>query len=346
MPITSVPLCSVTHARTFASVHGLSAASRPYSKSKFSDNALGSQGEILIKQTALLSLLALAIATTTGCGTSTAAPSANTFTKVAFMSNRTVTPFTNMFAADLDGANVTPIPRTATSLAPSRYLSMSADSKTAAFVAYNGVFFVIGVGGADGTGQKALTTPGGNVNHARISPSGKQIVYDDNTQHVLVINADGTGNLDLTPTLPANTTSCADASFSADSSLVVFTCSGTGYGIYTIKADGTGLKTVEVRANNAFVRSPWLTPDGKKILFHGNLGANSDAVVSVNIDGTGETLVVTSATELVILNTTLFYEYTCTGSPKIYKANLDGTNPVQVTDGTNNDDLYLLGSCA
>lgn len=287
------------------------------------------------RQAILLSILALAIAVTVGCGTTTTP----TFTKFAFLSNRAITPATSLFMANLDGTSVAPIPFTTTN---ARSLSISADAKTAAFVAYNNGY-QLWVSNADGTGQKQVTTPAAPY-WARISPSGKKIVYYDSTQHVSVINTDGTGNLDLTPTFPTGMTQCYEPSFSADSSQVAFTCYGNpaGYGIYTEKVDGTGLKTVETRATNLWVDYPWLTPDGKKIVFVGNF-TGGQGLGSVNIDGTGEALLVHNVYEIVLLNSSLLYENPCSSPLQIFKANLDGTNPVQVSDSTNTSDLYYPG---
>jgi len=301
----------------------------------------------LKQQTVLLSLLAMAIAVTVGCGNSTS--SANTFTKIALLSNRTVTPPTPFFTANLDGSNVTPIPSTLPIGTQVWSLSTSADGKAVAFIARNAGAFQLWTGKADGSAQHAFTTLN-DPRWARISPNGKQIAYNENSvPHIFVINADGSGNLDLTPTLPTGMTSCYDPSFSADGSQVVFTCdsfsTGVVTGIYTVKADGTGLKTVEVRANGDYSDFAFLAPDGKKIVFYGSLGANSNVVLSVNIDGTGETILVPSANEVVLLNSSLYYEDSCNAPGKIFKADLDAKNPVQVTDGTDLDDLYFAGGC-
>ena len=284
---------------------------------------------------------------TVGCGTSTIA--IPKFTKVAFISTRSVNPPTSMFTSNLDGTNVTPIPFSTTNV---QNLSSSADGKTVTFVAYIAGSYSLWIGNSDGTGQKQLTTPG-NIYWARLSPNGKQIVYSDNMNHISIMSADGTGFLDLTPTLPTNMMRCYEPSFSADSSQVVFGCYGSAmYGIYTVKTDGSGTKTVEVRGNKT-VDYPFFTPDGKKIIFVGNSFAvaathnqaiNPYSVGSVNIDGTGETVLVTNANEAVVMNSSLYYATGNNCSRQIFKANLDGTTPVAVTDGKSNDDLFY-NSC-
>jgi Tol biopolymer transport system component len=341
-PITSVPLWWMTEANTFFCTRILvqpnlkvkAPPSVPNLVLEFCRKLF--KEKILKKQTTLLSLLILAIAATVGCGDSTSVPR---FTKVALLSNRTVTPATSLFTANLDGSNITPIPFATTNVWS---LSTSADAKTVAFVAYNSGY-QLWVSKADGTGQLQLTTPGSPY-WARISPNGKKIVYRDSTEHVLVINSDGTGNLDLTATPPTGMTQCYDGSFSADSTKIVFTCYGgsVGYGIYTVKVDGTGLKTVETRSTSNWADYAWFTPDGNKIVFVGNF-SNGQGVGSVNIDGTGETLLVPNADELIILNSTMYYDNTCSSPIQIFKANLDGTSPVQVSDSSNNEDLFYPG---
>lgn len=289
------------------------------------------------KQTILLPLLSLVMAATVGCGTQNAFP---TFAKVPFVSNRTVTPATFLFTSNIDGTNITPIPFTTTNVWE---LSISADAKTAAFLANAAGTTSIWVENTDGTGQKQLTSPT-NPYWARISPNGKKILYNDNTWHISVINPDGTGNLDLTPTLPTGMSQCYDASFSGDSLQVAFTCYGSagGYGIYTVKVDGTGLKTVETRSSSNWADFAWLTPDGKKIVFIGNFSTGT-GVGSVNIDGTAETLLIPNQDELVVLNSNLFYANTCSATRQVFKSNLDGTNSVQISDSTNSSDLFWPG---
>ena len=56
-------------------------------------------------------LTAAAITGTVGCGSDKPISSdAPTYTKLAFFSNRTVSPATNLFLMNLDGSGVTPVP--------------------------------------------------------------------------------------------------------------------------------------------------------------------------------------------------------------------------------------------
>jgi len=299
----------------------------------------------------LLVLLSLAIAITVGCGDSHSVPK---FTKVAFMSNRTVSPATAMFTSNLDGTNVTPIPFSTTNV---DFLSVSADGKKAVFSSSNNVW----AENTDGSGQNQLTTSG-QAYYPKISPNGKKIVYGEydttvSTYVEWIANFDGSGKVNLTATMPSGMTECYEGNFSADSSQVVFLCYGAGtYGLYTAKTDGSGVKTVLTGSSMNF---PSFTPDSKKIVFTGNVttaairafgarhsGAGSSSmfgVGSVNIDGTGEALLVPNADEVIILNSTLYYVNSCTFPEQIFKANLDGTSAVTISDGVNSDDLFYAG---
>ena len=311
------------------------------------------------KQSILFALLILAIAATTACGNSTSVP---TFAKIAFLSNRTSTPATRLFVAKLDGTNVTPVPN-----APNGYTpSISADFKKVAYQ-LNGNVFVENV---DGTGQAQLTTSNSS-NFARISPDGKKIVYSDNSAafHLWISNIDGTAKLDLTPSTLGSTGQCRAGGFSADSSQVVMTCfdgNTNSFGMYTTKTDGTGVKTV-IHSTNVSLDTPSFTPDGKKIVFFasGSLTAGASVgvvaftpgirhalqarqkgsviptfgVTSINLDGTGATLLVPGSFESLILNSTLYYTLHSGKFNQIYKANVDGTNPVSISDGTSSDYL-------
>lgn len=203
---------------------------------------------------------------------------------------------------------------------------------------------------ADGSGAKQLTTSN-NVGLARISLDGKKIVYNSwsSNAHEWIINSDGTGNTDLTPTPPTGMTECFSGSFSANSAMVVLACwgNGNGYGIYTVSTNATGMNTVWTggSANNG-IEFPFLTPDGKKVIYSGYFSTGSYTgwgVGIVNIDGSGQTILQQGATETIVLNSNLYYANSCT--EKLSKSNLDGTNAVQLGSSSNFYDLiYAAGN--
>jgi Tol biopolymer transport system component len=317
------------------------------------------------QQITLLILLACAAAITVGCGDS----HPPTFNKLPFVSNRTVDPSTPLFLMNLDGSNVTPV---AYSLNGIYSPSISADFKTVAFTSGSEVW----VSNADGTSQTQLTdnnASGFYSYFAKISPDGKKIVYgnwDGATYKFWIMNSDGTGNLNLTSTLPANMEGCHSGSFSADSKQIVFACynfTTYTFGLYLIRPDGTHLSTVATQ--DAFLDTPMFSPNGKQILFASFGGAANAAhksgshlaragarrqavhanvtslqgIVSINLDGSNATVVVPDGWEAEILNSTLYYTLynSDLGLDQIYKSNLDGTGSAAISDGTADDWLGL-----
>jgi len=305
----------------------------------------------------LLTLLVLAAGITVGCGNN----SAPTFTKMPFASDRTVSPTTPLFLMNLDGSSVTPV---AASLTNIYSPSISADFKTVAFTSSGNIW----VSSADGATQTQLTSDG-NTYYAKLSPDGKKIVYglwNNSNYEFWVMSADGTGNLNLTSTMPDGMLGCYSGSFSADSSKIAFACYGNStYGLYLVKPDGTGTATVTTQSG--FVDVPMFTPNGKQILFatwpgptakrrpgfnqahsaaHSHAAPSSlsgQGIASINLDGSNATLLVTNAYEAEILNSTLYYTFYSSdlGLYQIYKSNLDGTNAASISDGTADDYLYL-----
>jgi Tol biopolymer transport system component len=283
--------------------------------------------------TTLLVVLFLAVLSTVGCGVGSSTATAPVFTKMAFYSNRTVSPPTNLFLMNLDGSSVTPVP---TSTGGLYTPSNSADLKTIAYTLSGFIW----TSKADGSAQTQLTSIGYTY-AVRLSPDGKKILFNQqdsvtNAYHIWIMNVDGTGPLDLTSTMPAGMTQCYGGSFSADSSKIAMNCQGnSSYGIYIIHPDGTGLTTVT--NPNQYTDTPVFTPDSTKILFV--LYGQPVGIFSINLDGTGQTSVAPNGYEAKILNSTLYYSaYDSTlNNNRIYKSNLDGTGAVSLTDGSSND---------
>jgi len=313
----------------------------------------------------LLALLIVAAAITVGCGSS----HVPTFSKLAFSSDREVSPATELFSMGLDGSAVTPVPFSTTDVwSP----SVSADFTKYAFTSDLNIW----IGNFDGSSQTQLTTDGETVS-ARISPDGTKIVYGNynettNVYNVWVMNVDGTGAVNLTTTLPAGMIDgCYAGNFSNDSKKVVIACYSEGTsGLYYVKADVTGATTT-VLTSTGFFDTPSFTPNGKQIVFaqytevsanacnarlrkgkpashqtvrtHG-CSAPNYGLSSVNIDGSNLLTIVPSSNEAVILNSTLYYtlfDGSSDPSNQIYSSGLDRTNPVKLSDGTANDYLRL-----
>jgi Tol biopolymer transport system component len=294
-----------------------------------------------MRLTLLTLLTAAAIAASVGCASDKTTPSNPAYTKLAFHSDRTVSPATNLFLMNLDGTGVTPVPFSNTSVySPSN----SADLTTIGFESMGNYW----VSNASGSTQTQLVNAGAGF-AIRVAPNGKKLLLNTVNSvtmeyNLWIMNVDGTGGLDLTPTVPAGMSNCYIGSFSPDSTKIVMNCSGSSLsGIYTINPDGTGLATVITQSG--FVDTPAFTPDGSKILFISYIltGASSYGIVSVNPDGSNLAVLANGPYELEILNSSLFYTLydSVSGNYSIYKANLDGTGAVALTDGTTSDYLGI-----
>lgn len=269
--------------------------------------------------------------------------------KLAFYSARpldgsdTVTPgkVFNIWVTQADGTGATPLTRlTATS---AFVLAWSPDGSRLAFVSdraldgsdAGGAGFNIWVMNADGTGAAPVTRLMGCgmsvsviipvepiVSQAGWSPDGSKLVFQsscaldgsdasngDGFTNVWIVNADGTGRKPLTKYTP--TVVAGDASWSPDSSKVVFTSIGALDGsnanaliqnIWVVKADGTGATplTRYTAAGTAAGSARW-SPDGTRILYEstgaldgsdaadGILGQRVDNIWVIKADGTGAT---------------------------------------------------------
>jgi Tol biopolymer transport system component len=294
---------------------------------------------------ALIVLFTLtAVLSTVGCGVGSSTPQSNpVFTKLVFNSSRTAVPATNLFVMGMDGSNLTPVTLDNSGVYQS---SISADANTIAF-GYQGNVWVKNVA----TGVETQVTTNGNTYELRISPDGKKIVFNQPDPVTLayslwIMNVDGTAKTSLTPTLPSGMQDCGNGAFSANSTKIVMACYGnSNSAIFIIKTDGTGL--APVLTQSAYLDTPAFSADGTKIVFadSGLVGPVTSGVVSVNLDGSNQTLLVGNAYESEVLNSSVYYTLydTTLNFTRIYKCNLDGSDAVAITDGTASDYLGLGG---
>jgi Tol biopolymer transport system component len=292
-------------------------------------------------QFALVSLLTLAaIACTLGCG-SNSTPANPVFTQMAFWSDRAGSDTGGMWAMNVDGSSPTMVPFTQTDgevYGP----SMSGGGSSIVFVAGSELW----TSNMSGSTQTQLPLTGTYVRIARMSPDGKHIVASEtvnNHDNLFVMNPDGSSPLNLTTTFPTGVTDCYSASFSADTTKIVFDCEGSNlYGLYTINLDGTGLTTVYTTPT-FYMDTPAFSPDGTTIFF-----INCDGTYTLNsipVTGGVPAVLITapySVFELEVFNSNLYYTlYDGSVSKyRIFQANLDGTGSVAITDGTANNWLF------
>ena len=192
----------------------------------------------------------------------------------------------------------------------------------------------------DGTGKQDLTGPplvtlrgtaaGGY--EPSYSADGKRIVFELVRQgarpDVAVMNADGTGQKDLTPN--TGTDDEEQPSFSPDGSKIAYTRAPDGgtQAIYVMNADGSSPTDLTSSLPITFPGSPEYSPDGSKIAFDATSGTDRDIYV-MNANGTGLTNI-TSA----VADNSRFASWSPDGSRIAFRH----------VDATNRSDIYVIGS--
>jgi Tol biopolymer transport system component len=174
-------------------------------------------------------------------------------------------------------------------------IGMAMRPAQAAFPGENGkIVFTIGAYGdiytmnPDGTGQTRLTTNAviGEVPSVW-SPDGKMIVfarYTNNTQHIWVMNADGSGQRKLTSSDIYET----EPSWTPNGKIIFRRTNSTGRtDVYSINPDGTGETRLDnLKGDGKRINFAW-SPDGTKITFVRINSQHRSSLWVMNVDGSG-----------------------------------------------------------
>jgi TolB protein len=202
-------------------------------------------------------------------------------TNIAFLSNAEI------YTMDAYGDNKTKLTNTS---AQNYYPVWSPDDKKIAFISNRDGNWEIYSMNVDSSNQVNLTNNSATDEYPSWSPDGKRIVYDSgsNPYSISIMNSDGGGKT-LLVSMPDH--SCYQPEWNPVSDLIAFTChlqGTTSYDeVYTIHADGTGLKLMTQGLNGFFEH--W-SPDGKQMTFtiYHFVGNNyTIGLDAMNADGTG-----------------------------------------------------------
>lgn len=165
------------------------------------------------------------------------------------------------------------------------------------------------------------------------SPDGTKIAYvsyQTNSSEIYVMNADGTRRVRLT----TNTFSEMQITWSPDGSRIAFVSGRTGNSeVFVMNADGSN--PINISNHSAFDFNPAWSPDGQQLLFSSERNGNLD-IYAANVDGTNlrQLTSVAQADKLPVWSSDgtkiAFVRYV--DCERIFVANSDGSNPVQVSD--------------
>jgi TolB protein len=280
------------------------------------------------------------IAWATGCGNHHAATNAVQQTKIAFMSGRATGDVSGQpyIMNRSDGSDVTAIPYSGMPAIPRGVTVSPDDSKVLAEIDGNQPTQVY-TAKPDGTAWTVLTSSGSN-RAPRWSPDGKQIVFHSNRDgspgpwKIYVMNTDGSSQMRLSPL--DNTIYDTFPSFSPDGKQIVFFCwDGTPQsGIWTMRSDGSNRSSV-IAYDTGMGNTFGFSPDRKKILWVDNY-----EIASVNLDGSGKTIITSSGgkiSELMTVGSEVWFTTSQDGNLEVYKMNADGSGQKNMTNDPHAD---------
>jgi autotransporter-associated beta strand protein len=177
---------------------------------------------------------------------------------------------------------------------------------------------------------------------SRVAPSAGKIAftsYRDGNSEIYVMNADGTGQINLTNNAAA---SDKDPSWSPDGGKIAFVSDRTGHAdIYVMNADGTSVTPL---SNDAAVdTAPSWSADGAKIAFSSNRVSGNIDIYVMNADGSNVQRITTAAGPDINPSWSpdgakLVYDANPGLSEEIFAVNSDGSgSPSQLTSNASFD---------
>lgn len=179
------------------------------------------------------------------------------------------------------------------------------------------------------------------------SPDGTRLAYykelDRSNYDVFIINANGTGEVNLTNSNPQLE---FDPDWSPDGSKIIFERTDAGFsngiGIYEINVDGTGLNPLsDVLAADL---DPAYSPDGSKIALESQRDINNNEIYVFDADGSNPVRLTNDPAfdkdpNWAPDSSKLVFSSNRQGNYNIFAMNPDGSSPTPLTTQTAGDDV-------
>lgn len=223
----------------------------------------------------------------------------------------------------------------------------SPDGTKIAFVSQKTTGFTISVMNADGTNKLEITPlnfndqyPGGDFWSMSWSPDSNRITFQDDGD-IFVVNVDGSNRKGLVND-PADD---IEPAWSPDGSRILFVSNRFNKlyrRLYTIKPDGTDLRTLALASDNYYSDySPNWSPTGNKITFMFYDTANYYTIFTANAEGTDRQHFAGNNNGEDVYkpkwspdgSKIIFHKYEGFDA-EIYAKNVDGSESVQLTNTT------------
>ncbi len=241
-------------------------------------------------------------------------------------------------------ANGTEVTQLTNSVGSSTYPTVRRDGSK---IAFSQQFFTDEDGGnvdivimnPNGTNQLRLTTASPDDRHPSFTPDGNRIVWQTQN-NIWIMNADGTAKLQLT-----NAGTDAEPSVSPNGQRIAFTRSVGGVRkVHTMNLSGSGITQVLFGAGQQYW--PRWSPDSGQIVYSQRDAEDNERVRVCNADGSNDNELTSGFRDKLAIFSPNGDFIFFTREPaladggnvgKIYRMNIDGTNPTLISAGADDD---------